>query len=485
MLSTPGINLCAGGILDLTGRSSYNYSNFSIRNLMKLSTLNSQYYDGLIMRIILTTLLLLFGIVFQCTADEFMGKLDILVESHKRILAAKSTLKSFDQQLSIANKAWFPEISTTAFYGYEKRNLAKGRLGTTSPRDTSLPPHELDLTITQPLLDFGTKSSALEIAKTQVEQSKITLDATLQSILLEAISAQVNFNSTTEIERYAKRSVSNIKRQAKLEDARVSIGSGFSTDVLQAKAQLAGAEARYTLAKGARSSSKNRYRSVFGSLPDKNETLDKIEIPSDQLPSSIDIAVARSLKNNVQVRLLELSRDQARAGVEQTLAIEFYPTVNLIFDTKYKHDVSGTSGTAVEFLLKGELKYSFNLGGTSFNNVAAVKANYYASMDRLLDAKNLIEEQARNAYEQLKITKTNAQFLRNQANISGEFLQLARKERRLGRRSLLDVLSGETVEISASSDAANAESQVIIAAYSMLFIMGDLSIERIKIKSLK
>jgi len=85
----------------------------------------------------------------------------------------------------------------------------------------------------------------------------------------------------------------------------------------------------------------------------------------------------------------------------------------------------------------------------------------------------------------LQITKTNALFFRNQSNISGEFLQLARKERRLGRRSLLDVLSGETVEINASSDATNAENQVIVAAYSMLFVMGDLKVEDIKIDDQK
>ena len=425
---------------------------------------------------IIISLLFTVGIVFQGNSETYIEKINVLIKTHKRILAAKDTVKSVEEQLSIARKAWFPEISSTAFYGYEKRNLAPGN------RNTSMPPHEVDLTITQPILDFGAKSSALEIAKLQLRQSKLVLDATLQGILLEAISAQVNLISGIEIERYAKRSVSNIKQQAKLEDARVSIGSGFSTDVLQAKAQLAGAEARYTLSRGARSSSENRYRSVFGSIPERNQKLEQLAIPVDRLPTSIDVAVSRSLKNNAQVKALTIARDMARAAVKQTRAAEFSPTVNLILDTKYKHNVTGTSGNQYEHLIKGELKYTFNLGATSFNKLAAVKANYFASANRLMDAQNLIEEQARNAYHQLNITQRNAQFLRNQANISGEFLRLARKERQLGRRSLLDVLSGETVEINASSDASNAENQVIVAAYTMLFVMGDLKVEDIKLK---
>lgn len=425
---------------------------------------------------IIIGLLFTVGIVFQANSETYIEKVNVLIKTHKRILAAKDTVKSVEEQLSIARKAWFPELSSTAFYGYEKRNLTPGN------RNTSMPPHEVDLTITQPILDFGSKSSALEIAKLQLRQSKLVLDATLQEILLEAISAQVNLISGIEIERYAKRSVSNIKQQAKLEDARVSIGSGFSTDVLQAKAQLAGAEARYTLSKGARRSSENRYRSVFGSIPERNQELEQLAIPVDRLPTSIDVAVSRSLKNNAQIKALTVARDTARAAVKQTRAAEFSPTVNLILDTKYKHNVLGLSGNQIEHLIKGELKYTFNLGATSFNNVAAVKAGYFASVNRLMDAQNLIEEQARNAYHQLNITQRNAQFLRNQANISGEFLRLARKERQLGRRSLLDVLSGETVEINASSDASNAENQVIVAAYTMLFVMGDLKVEDIKLK---
>ena len=149
--------------------------------------------------------------MFQGNSETYIEKVNILIKTHKRILAAKGAVKSVEEQLSVARKAWFPEFSTTAFYGYEKRNLAPGN------RNTRMPPHQVDLSITQPILDFGAKSSALEIAKLQLGQSKLVLDATLQGVLLEAITAQVGLISAIEIERYAKRSVSNIKQQAKLE----------------------------------------------------------------------------------------------------------------------------------------------------------------------------------------------------------------------------------------------------------------------------
>ena len=98
------------------------------------------------------------------------------------------------------------------------------------------------------------------------------------------------------------------------------------------------------------------------------------------------------------------------------------------------------------------------------------------------DATNLVEEQAKNTFEQFQIAQENAGFLENQANIAGEFLALAREERQLGRRSLIDVLSGETAEINARSDAETAKTQVAVSAYTLLFILGKLDIEAIKIQ---
>ena len=59
---------------------------------------------------------------------------------------------------------------------------------------------------------------------------------------------------------------SNLKKQTKLEDIRVKAGAGVSTDVLQAKVQLAGARARFEASKGILANQEHRYRAVFGDL---------------------------------------------------------------------------------------------------------------------------------------------------------------------------------------------------------------------------
>ena len=408
-------------------------------------------------------------------AQTFTEELRDLITNHKRILATKATVDSLTEGSSISKKAYWPEISVTALQGHESRKNVEGTL------DTGLGASEFDASITQPIDLWHSKGSAVEIAQLQLEQGKLGLEQTIQSVILEAITATIGLSSATLIEDYARRSVSNIKKQAQLEDARVAKGSGLSTDVLQAKIQLAGAQARLTLAEGALGQSINRYRAVFGYEPPGRDTLPIIILPLSRVPASKDECVRLALENNFQIRSLRSAEELARISIKQTRADQFAPTLNFIVDSKLKNNISGIRGSTNEWIAKFELKYNLNVAGSAFNNVKSSEYNYIATSNQLQDATNLIEEQAKNTFEQYEITQKNANFLENQANIAGEFLALAREERRLGTRSLIDVLSGETAEINALSDAQSAKSQVAIAAYTLLFILGELDVEAVEL----
>ena len=408
-------------------------------------------------------------------AQAFTEELRDLIDNHKRILATKATVDSLAEGSSISKKAYWPEVSVTALQGHESRKNVEGTL------DTGLGASEFDASITQPIDLWHSKGSAVEIAELQLEQGKLGLEQTIQSVILEAITATIGISSATLIEDYARRSVSNIKKQAQLEDARVAKGSGLSTDVLQAKIQLAGAEARLTLAEGALGQSINRYRAVFGYEPPGRDTLPIIILPLSRVPASKDECVRLALENNFQIRSLRSAEELARISIKQTRADQFAPTLNFIVDSKLKNNISGIRGSTNEWIAKFELKYNLNVAGSAFNNVKSSEYNYIATSNQLQDATNLIEEQAKNTFEQYEITQKNANFLENQANIAGEFLALAREERRLGTRSLIDVLSGETAEINALSDAQSAKSQVAIAAYTLLFILGELDVEAVEL----
>lgn len=89
-----------------------------------------------------------------------------------------------------------------------------------------------------------------------------------------------------------------------------------------------------------------------------------------------------------------------------------------------------------------------------------------------------IEKDVRNSWQKFVTLDATADILQNQADISAAFLDLARKERRLGTRSLLDVLAGETTYINSVSNAVSAKIAKKSAAFELLYAVGILDMNR-------
>ena len=86
-------------------------------------------------------------------------------------------------------------------------------------------------------------------------------------------------------------------------------------------------------------------------------------------------------------------------------------------------------------------------------------------------------EEGRNAWSGWQSARERVEFLSNQVSMAASFLELARKERELGRRSLLDILNGEIGLINAQSDVTAARIDETIAAYRLMRATGQLSPE--------
>ena len=401
-------------------------------------------------------------------SDPLASLLPGFLESQNQYKAALADVGAADQNARASKGGFYPSMDITATIGNEQQMKP-------AADDTNLVSRQADISITQRLWDNGATSSSIRLAQLVQRQAEAVLDSTRSTLLLRAVSAYANVVRASETLKFALKSEENVKKQTELENALVKRGAGFSTDVLQAKVQLAGAQARRSRAEGGLQVAINAYRTLFKKVPGPASGMDKLTAPVDRLPKNVEGAVERALKNNSLLMAANLASDIAQAGVDQTRATSYSPTVDGIIDYKIKRDVSSTFGNQREIFSKLEMNFPFNLGMTAANTLKASERSFDASVYRYADTVDQITEQTRNAWEQFQTARINAALLANQANIAAEFLEFARKERKLGRRSLLDVLTGETAEINARSDTASAQTDVIIAAYTLLEVMGELN----------
>ena len=407
-------------------------------------------------------------------AETLPEVLPDLLKISKKMKAAEADMNAAREKSREALGDWFPKLDLTGSYGYERQ--FKGNNTT----DTSIPPREFDAKITQLLWDFGSTNRTIDNARLTFEQARAARDATEQSALLEGIVAYIDLLRRTRILDFSRGSEDNIKRQTELEDARVQRGSGFSTDVLQSKRQLASAQAARVRAEGALQTARNRYLNVFDKLPERPQTMAMPRLPLDALPATLNEAVDVAGRENPQLKASKMSSEIARNNVAKTFSDKFAPTINLVGEHSHKNDFDGTIGTKNERMIKIEGKYSFNLGLTAINTLKASEYTLTSTENKYGDTLDNVQEQTRNSWQELDTSKKNLEFLRNESNIAAEFLELARKERALGRRSLIDVLAGETALINASSDAASAEADMAVAVFKLLSAMGRLELGSVK-----
>jgi outer membrane protein, adhesin transport system len=408
-------------------------------------------------------------------AQNLPELLENLVQSHERIKAAKQDLAASENRVRVAKGDWFPELDVSADSGWQKRQNP----GT---NDTTRHFNDVTVSVTQLLWDFGKTNSAIDISKKTRDSSMVQVTRTRQELLLDAIAAYIQVFSAHQRVTLAKKSEDNVKRQTELEDARVSGGAGFSTDVLQAKTELAEAQTRRVVAEGSLRTATSRYHSLFREFPRNLDQFKLPAIPEALLPETLDEAIKTALTDNPELRVDRMTAEISQKEIARTRQDSFFPEINAVIESNLQENVDGTAGTRVDNTAKFELSFPFNLGLTASDSVDAASNNYNAAAARAGDKARTIEEQVRLAWADLQTQRENHEVRTAQIEIAGKFLELAREEREAGRRSLLDVLSGETRLINAQSDAIVTEVAIVQAAYRLLSTIGRLEISAVALK---
>jgi len=398
-----------------------------------------------------------------------------LIENHDRINAAKNSLDAATSRIRETRGAWFPELEIDFNNGFQKR----GNPGT---QDTTKKFNETSLSITQLLWDFGKTDTDIGISRKNRESAAINLNQVRQDLILEGIVAYIQVYSANRRLALSRQSEDNIKKQTELEDARVAGGAGFSTDVLQAKTELAEAQSRRVVAEGTLRNALSRYHALYRDMPKGINEFKLPPVPEVLMPRTLEEAIEIGLKENFQLRNARLASDIAKDSVTRTRQDLFFPELNAVVETNHERNLDGTIGQRNAQAAKVELNFPFNLGFTALDSVSASSSDYKASIDRAADTQRTIEENIRLAWADLETARQNHDVRTAQVEIAAKFLELAREEREAGRRSLLDVLSGETRLINAQSDSVLTEVSIVQATFRLLNAMGRLEVSAVEAK---
>ena len=402
--------------------------------------------------------------------------LNSVLKNHKTILATGTDIEAAKLRVKQSRGGYFPSLDVTANYGHE--NIIKYGPG----NNTQLTARDATAKLTQTITDFGLTKSTVKTSKLTLKQTRALENQIKNDILLRALTAYLRVIQSRESVKYAQQSVKNIKKQTELEDAAVSAGGGLTSDVLQAKTQLAGAQARLIQFEGVLDAAKHEFVYIFGNFPENLDSLMLTKSIIEKLPKSLLDAEKIVIKNNPSLIAARISTDISKEAIN-TARASLFPKIKGIVSHSEKQDFGGIVGFKRESSAKIDFSYPLNLSLSEYAGKDAAVQSYLSTQTRIKDQEDMITQMLRTTWDGLDTAQKNSEFLTNQARISGEFLELARKERQAGNRTLLDVLNGETAFINSQADAIAAKIEVLINSFTLLSLMGGLSLDSIELTS--
>ncbi len=411
------------------------------------------------------------SISLSATANSLKDELTALAREHPLIKGAGEDRISAQQQVKVSRSALLPNVLLTAGTGYEDQ-ARPGGVEFDFIKQTSL------ISVRQLLFDFGAARGALETSQILEQQAGVRATQTSQDVLLAGIRAYFNYVFASERVVLARESEQSVATTRDLEQKKLDAGRGSQANVFQAESQRIGAETRVIQAEGEQEIAANSYERLFGHLPPAYESMEKTQQPSIGLPENLEKATKMALEREPGLIFARKNYEAASSETDVAKAA-YYPRFELVAESEYRNDDRGIQGTFKENRLLLRLQYDFDLGFSQRNEVASARARQRSAGHANENQQRVTKESVRNAWERHEMAVKRYELARRQASKAEEFLELARQERDLGKRTLQDILGGELLLLNARTSLAQARAELTVASYVILRATGQLELSTI------
>jgi len=380
--------------------------------------------------------------------------------------AIRAELRSVDENYVQAMAGFKPTLNGVADYT------------STSDEAVHTDPKTLALAVTQPLYNGGSTVAGVDQADNTIKAERAKLGVTEQQVLLDAVTAYMNLYRDQDI---VQLNLNNEKvLTGRLEEAkeRFQLGDVTKTDVSQAQSRLDKATADRVTSEGTMQQSRATFERVIGLPP---EGLQK-PVLTTKFPPTEDDAVAQALLKNPSIALTKYSEDAVKAN---TRALEGgnLPQIALTGSVGKVYTPTDSSVLSEENAKTIELTATIPLyaGGSTLSKIRQSKQTENQLRMQAQSAEHVVREAVIQAWEGLAAAQAESGALQSQIDAAKLALEGVQVEMNTGTRTTLDLLDAQQEYLTAQVSYVSAERDRIVASYSLLSALGNLTAEDMKL----
>lgn len=321
-----------------------------------------------------------------------------------------------------------------------------------------------------PLYAGGRVASAIDQAKGGAEIARLQAGQARLQTTVQAVAAYAEVLASRRIEaRFAQllTALTETERQARL---RYQAGEIASSDLAQARARKAEAQAGAAQSEGRRVSAEAAFERLTGSPANDLSPLPPIPLTPPTLDEALDLARRANpalLQGQQAVRVAQAGARAARA--------EGMPMVGAFAEAAHVRDqfFPDYRGDSVAVGVRG--RWTLFAGGRVAAQVRTADAELVAAEARLRQASLALDGMVIDAWQGLRTADrmTEASALRDAA--AAEALRGTRLEAQVGAKPVLAVLDAEREAIEAEAARIEAEGMRLVAAWRLNALTGTIT----------
>ena len=408
----------------------------------------------------------LFGAV-PAGAETLYQALAHAYQNNPVILASRDQLRAVDEQIAQAISLLRPTLTLNVSTGYDTtytriNNISRSgdRAGLTST----------SLVLSQPIYRGGREYAEIRRADATIRAQRARLHNTEQDVFFQVATAYNNVLRDEAIVRLRTNNVGVLNRQLQAVRDRFNVGEVTRTDVAQAEAAVAGADAQRVLAIGNLESSRANYTNLVGHAPVRLI----LPNPPPFLPAQFAMAMSSAKEHNPTLVAATFDEFAARHNVRSVIG-ELLPqlSVNGTLSRSYDSSTPTTSINRAQVTLN--LTVPLYESGSVHSRARAAKQTVFQRGNDLAQARRTVEQNATQAWQTLQAARASVRSFEAQSRANAVALEGVRQENQAGLRTVLDVLTAQQTYLDSQVSLVSARRDMIVASYQVAQAMGRLT----------
>ncbi len=330
-------------------------------------------------------------------------------------------------------------------------------------------PIAVQATAEMPLYAGGRVSSAIDQAKGGAEVARLGAEQARLQTIVQAVSAYSEVLTSRKLEQRFGQLLGELREVERQADLRFRSGEIPSSEVAQARARRAEAEAGLAQAEGRRVSAEAAFQRLTG-----KEAGDLAPLPPPPVtPPTLDEAVDRARNGNPALKQAEQAIGIARAGVRAAKA-EGMPTVGAFAEAAHVRDQFFPDYRADSVAVGVRGRWTLFAGGRVSSQVRVADAELSVSQARARQARLALDGMVIDAWQGLRTSERMVEASRLRSAAAAEALRGTRLEAQVGATPTLAVLDAEREAIEGEAALIEAEGVRHVAAWRLNALTGDM-----------